>query len=191
MMENPNVLATEQSVIRRARKQGGSIFGLMAGLQLMVVNLIMGFGAIVGHWRRGMSFEGLIDRLEGDRFSTFVVIFAITTAAAFASTWLMGRWAGKAIQIRQRNYVGFGMLAMLLPAFVTTVTFVLSVDVLLHENFTGSERLFTENFIIPVLLISLPAYIYLLPTSILGGLLTRQYGRKADELEKLKSTSTQ
>lgn len=97
-----------------------------------------------------------------------------------------GRWAGRRIIIHRKPYGWIGLLTLLMPAIFATIIGVNAVSLYLEGNLFFQGKNFQNNVVEPGTLFFAMLYLPGIILGILGGLFTRQMGKRAEE----KSQST-
>jgi hypothetical protein len=125
--------------------------------------------------------EYLTSDLKMDNISIAFLAASITYIAM--ATW-SGRWAGRRIIVHRKPYGWIGLLTLLMPAIFATIVGVNAVSLYLEGNLFFQGKDFENNVVEPGMLFFAMLYLPGIIVGILGGLFTRQMGRRAGERSK-------
>ena len=142
---------------KRSSRSGGQVFAFSAALLMYGIGLLI-LSVMFSDWLRHQSYSYSIEQsfyeYIGKKDTSRGIILSICSALVFVTlAWLIGRMAGRAIQIQKRGIGWVGPLAMVLPTFLGCLLgiclFALTDDSMMNHM----QRRPLENFILPLFLV--------------------------------------
>jgi hypothetical protein len=187
-MNTMNSNPLQKDPVRYAKRMGGRVY-LVASILIAVLFGGLMFISLALQWSVARNWEGIDDELadvQRQRIRWMILVAFVTLALFCVLGWLGGRMAGVAIQVRKRKFGWVGLWALLPAASVTTLVFVLSMN-LIFDNWPDNEREFTKAIVYPFLTLFGIVYGCCIVAGILSGLIVRQYGYHFADRERLAS----
>ena len=175
----------EAVLLVQAHRIGLRVFVLGALVQTVAVYLLAVTTITYAYYRRTIygpkiwSFEGWQSAMN--EMVEFWVAIGVGGLALAVVSMPFGSWAGKMIGIRKRSLGWVGPLAAFTPAMFAGFVLVVTLTVLRPSLFDSDDDPWWEDFIYPVLILSLLFYVPGVVTSLLGGLVIRQKMRESVE----------